>query len=329
VRRSGDVVRVSAELIDTADGSTQWSERYDRPYTDLFALQDEITRAVAGGLRTKLLPGEHAAAQTERPPGGSIEPYNALLLGRFYHFRNTEGDTRKAIESYTRGLELDPRYALAWSELSRAWTDFGAYFLKDTPAQEAYAKARAAADRALTLSPELAAAHIARGHLLQISDLDWPGAEAEFRRAMELAPNDAEAKFYFGRQLAIFGEVEPAIELTRQALATEPLQADWYKWLAYYLSGLTRPDEAEQAIRRAIELQPDAAVYHYALTIIEVQRGNVQAALDAAQQEPRGWEQDSALALARQIGGDRSAADADRETCRYFWLPDRPGLRAA
>jgi hypothetical protein len=79
VRKSGDTVRVSAELIDTGDGSKQWSQRYDRPYQDLFALQDEITRAVAGALEAKLLPGAHAAAaQIERPPGGSLEAYNAI-----------------------------------------------------------------------------------------------------------------------------------------------------------------------------------------------------------------------------------------------------------
>jgi TolB-like protein/Flp pilus assembly protein TadD len=314
VRRSGEMVRVSAELIDTADGSTQWSERYDRPYKDLFALQDEITRAVAGALRAKLLPGEHAAAQSERPPGGSLEAYNAVLQGRFYLSRRREADYRKAIESYMQAIELDPRYALAWSELSLAWTDLGTYFLEGAPTQEAYAKARAAADRALALSPDLASAHIARGHLLQIVDLDWRGAKAELRRAMELAPNDGEAKFYSGQQLATFGQVEPAIELTRQALATEPLRAEWYKWLAYYLSALNRLDEAERAIRRAIELQPASAVFHYALTIIEVQRGNVQAALGAAQQEPPGGWQDVTLALARQIGSDRGAADAALRT---------------
>src|SRR5215467_12632711 len=106
VRRSGEVVRVSAELIDTTDGSTQWSERYDRPYRDLFALQDEITRAVAGALRAKLLPGEHAAAQSERPPSGSLEAYTALLQGRFYDLRETEADERKAIEFFTQAIQL-------------------------------------------------------------------------------------------------------------------------------------------------------------------------------------------------------------------------------
>jgi TolB-like protein len=309
VRREGDVVRVSAELIDTADGSTQWSERYDRPYRDLFALQDEITRALVVALRAKLLPGEHAAEQSERPPGGSLEAYNALLEGRFYHFRNTEADFRKAIESYTRATQLDPRYALAWSGLSRAWTDLSSYYLEGAPAQEGYAKAREAADRSLALSPALAAAHLARGDLLRTADLDWRGAEGEFRRALALAPNDSEAKFYLAQQLATFGKLEPAIELTRQALTTEPLRANWYNWLALYLSGLDRLDEAERTIRRAIDLQRTAAFYTKTLTIIEIQRGNAQAALAAAQQEPPGPWRDTALAYARQIGGDRSAAD--------------------
>jgi len=310
VRRSGEMVRVSAELIDTADGSTQWSERYDRPYKDLFALQDEITYAVAGALRAKLLPGEHAAAQGERPPGGSLEAYNALLQGRFYLSRRTEADARKAIEYYTQGTELDPRYALAWSGLSRAWTLLGFDFLEGAPINVAFAHAREAADRALALAPELAAAHLARGDVLQSADLDWRGAQAEFRRALALAPNDGEAKLLFGIQLATFGQLEPAIELTRQTFTTDPLQASSYKWLAYYLSALNRLDEAEQAIRRAIELQPTAAINHQRLAIIEIQRGNAQAALAAAQHEPPGVWQDIALALARQIGGDPTAAEA-------------------
>jgi len=222
------------------------------PYKDLFALQDEITRAVTGALRTKLLPGEHAAAQSERPPSGSLDAYNAFLQGQFFWSRNTEADTRKAIESFTHAIELDPRYALAWSGLSRAWASLGIQFLEGAPVQEAFAKARAAADRALSLSPELAAAHVARGYVHSVADFDWGGAEAEYRRAVDLAPNDGEAKFYFGRQLAVFGELERAIELTREALATEPLRANWHSWLATYLSGLNRLDEAERAIRRTM-----------------------------------------------------------------------------
>jgi TolB-like protein/Tfp pilus assembly protein PilF len=308
VRKSGEMIRVSAELIDTADGSTQWSERYDRPYKDLFALQDEITRAVAEALKTKLLPGEHAAGQSERPPSGNLEAYNALLQSRFYDLRDTEVDVRKSIDSYTKAIELDPDYALAWSGLARNWTALGGSF-EGPQAQEAYAKAREAADRALALSPGLAAAHLARGDLLQAADFNWHGAQVEYRRALELAPNDAQVKFDLGNLLATFGEIEPAVELTRQALATEPLRANWYDWLASYLSGLNRLDEADRAVRKAIELQPGASFYHRQLTIIEIQRGKAQAALAAAQQEAPGERQDVTLALARQIGGEPSAAD--------------------
>src|SRR4029453_12371328 len=102
-------------------------------------------------------------------------------------------DLRKAIDLYTQATELDPRYALAWSGLTRTWAGLGSQYLVGAPAREAYAKARAAADRALSLSPDLAAAHRARGYLLQRADLNWRGAEAEYRRAMELAPNNGEA----------------------------------------------------------------------------------------------------------------------------------------
>ena len=294
------------------------------PLQRSLALQDEITHAVAGALRTKLLPSEHAAAQSERPPSGSLEAYNAFLQGQFYQSHNTEADLRKAIAFFTQATELDPRYALAWSWLSRVWAGLSVQHLEGAPAQEAYAKARAAADRALSLSPELATAHLARGYLLLNADFDWRGAEAEYRRGVELAPNDGEAKYNLGSQLATFGELEQAIELTREALATEPLRANWYNWLAGYLSGLNRLDEAERAIRRALELQPGAASYRYTLAIIEIQRGNAHAALAAAEQEPPGEWQDVALALARQIGSDRNAADTALKTLIDKWAGGAP-----
>jgi serine/threonine protein kinase/Flp pilus assembly protein TadD len=309
VRRSGDMIRVSAELIDTADGSLQWSQQYDRPYQSLFALQDEITRAVVAALQSRLLPGEHAAEQGDRPPGGNLEAYIAQLQGKFYLNYHAEADYRQAIEYYTQATQLDPSYAFAWAGLARSWASLGALFLGGGPAQEAYANSRAAAARALALSPDLASAHVARGRVLYRADFDWRGAVAESRRALELAPNDGEVKSALARQLATLGEVEQAIEFARQAIVSDPLQPDRYYSLATFLSGLNRLDEAEQAVRRAIELEPAAAVYHQQLAITEIQRGDAKAALEAAQQEPPGPWQDIALALARQIGNDRTAAD--------------------
>jgi len=309
VRHAGDVVRVSTELINALDGSTQWSARYDRPYKDLFALQDDITRAVAAALKAKLLLPENAA-QSDRPPSGNLEAYNRLLQGRFYDARNTEADERKAIEQFTAATRLDPRYGLSWASLSSALTGLGEQWLEGAAAQEAYAQARAAADKALTLEPDLAAAHGARGYVLRIADFDWRGAEAEYRRALELAPTVGSMKFSLANQLATVGQVERAIELTREALATEPLRSGWYGWLAVDLLGLNRLDESEAAVRKAIELQPHAEGYYQALTMIAIKRGDPKAALAAAQQEPTGVWQDIALAMARQIGGDSAVADA-------------------
>jgi TolB-like protein/Tfp pilus assembly protein PilF len=314
VRKSGDMVRVSAELIDAADGSTQWSQRYDRPYKDLFALQDEITHAVAGALKTRLLPGSHTTERNERPPGGSLEAYDAMLQGRFYALRGSEADIRKAIEYNTRAISLDPKYALAWSNLSIDWSGLGASFFGGAAAQEAFAKARDTSAQALAIAPDLAQAHVARGNVLQWADFDWRGAQAEYRRALELAPDEGRTKISLGLALASLGEVKQAIELQREALATDPLRAGWYRQLALYLIADNRLDEAERAIRRAMELQPSSTSHYEELTVIEVERGDAAAALAAAQQTEPGVRQAVALAFASQIGADRSAADTALRT---------------
>jgi TolB-like protein/Tfp pilus assembly protein PilF len=310
VERFGQQIRVSAELINTSDGTTVWSQQYDRAYKDLFALQDEITHAVAGALKARLLPGASAATQDERPPTGSIPAYNALLQGRFYFDRGTESDLRKAIDFFTEATRIDSHYALAWAELGRTSSGLAAEFLAGAAARAANAKARAAVQEALALDPQLAFAHAARGYLLLSADFDWRGAETEYRRAVQLAPRDPEMQFFLATSLAATGQVQEAIALTRRALGADPLRANWYPWLTTYLSAENRLDEAEQAIRKAIELQPRAVAYHEALAVVLIQRGEAEAALEAAQQEAAGPWQDMALALARQVGPDRGAKDA-------------------
>lgn len=310
VQHAGEVVRVSAELIDAANGHTLWSERYDRPYKDLFALQDDITRQVASALKAKLLSGNSAQAQTDRPPSGNLDAYSAFLQGRFYTARFNEPDDRLAIAQFTTATRLDPRYALAWSELSRTATTLAARNLDGEQAQQAYAQARQAAATALTLAPELAAAHGALGYVRLTADFDWAGAEDEYRRALELAPNDGNARFDRGTLFAAQGRPEQAIVLTRQALTTDPLNARWHTFLSNYLLAIGQLDEARQTALKAIALQPGGNAIHEALAIIEILRGDAKAALAAAQDEPPGPWQAIALALARQIGGDPVAADA-------------------
>jgi TolB-like protein/Flp pilus assembly protein TadD len=311
VRREGDMVRIYAELIDAHDGSTMWSQHYDRPYKDLFQLQDDITDAVAGVLKTKLLGGDNnAVAQNDRPPSGSLDAYNAYLQGKYFLARQNEADFRKAIDAFTTATRLDPRYAEAWADLSNAWSDLGQEFLSGVSAQAAYAQARAADNTALALAPDLANAHSAKGNLLLSADSNWTGAEAEFRRALQLQPSLAAAKGNLGAVLGTLGHPEQGADLTHQASVSDPLYAFWFDQLSRFLGMLGRFDEAEQAERKAIELQPKGESFYVQLSTIEILRGDPKAALAAAQQGPKGPWQDVGLALARQIGSDRATADA-------------------
>ena len=314
VRREGDLVRINGELVNVDDGRTLWSQHYDRPYKDLFKLQDEITLAVATALQTTLMASATAAAQSDHPPGGNLDAYTAYLQGNHYFELNTAADYRKAINYYTTATHLDPRYAQAYAGLSHAWTVFAVQFLDSGPAQQAYAQARVAANTALTLAPDLASAHGAHGSLLLNADQDWKGAEADYRRALQLAPNDDTAKSNLGQMLAALGQPGKAVELTRQALATDPLNARWYIWLSRFLAPLGRLDEAEAAVDKAIELRPEATGFHARLAYIATQRGDSKAALAAAQLEAPGPYRDIALALAQQTGSDRAAAQAALQT---------------
>jgi len=308
VRKQGDRVRIVAELINAADARELWSETYDRELKDVFAVQSEIATAVTEQLKIKLL---GAPARSDAAPSNdNLAAYNALQQGTFYFRLSTEEGTRKATEFYDEAIRLDPRYALAYANLSFAWRQLGATWLGGAEANEAYAKARNAAQTALSLSPNLATAHEALGFVLVTPDFDFAAAEAEFRKAEKLAPADAGPKFALSFLFAAQGRLTEAENIMRQTLALDPLGVTRYLNLARILIGGGRYDEAEATLRKAIELQPAAARLHSYLTIIDVLRGNAAAALQDAQLEPKGFWQDYALALAQQAQSDHATADA-------------------
>jgi TolB-like protein/Flp pilus assembly protein TadD len=308
VRKQGDRVRIVAELINAADGRALWSETYDRELKDVFAVQSEIATAVTEQLKIKLL---GAPVKSDAVPSNdNLAAYNALLQGTFYFRLSTEEGTRKATEFYGEAIRLDPRYALAYANLSSAWRLLAAGWLGGAEANEAYAKARNAAQTALSLAPDLSAAHEAIGFVLLTPDLDFAGAEAELRKAEKLAPADAGPKIALAVLLAAQGRLAEAENVGRQALALDPLGVTRYLYLARILIGGGRYDEAEALLRKAVALQPASSRVHVHLTTIDVLRGNAASALQDAQLEPPGSWRDYALALAQQAQGDRAAADA-------------------
>ena len=315
VRKSADRVRIAVALVKAGDGANVWSETYDRELKDIFAVQSEIAGAVAKELKVALLGSNGQAtelATAATPSNQNVEAYNALLQGNFYYNRRTVADYRKAIGYYEEAIRLDPGYALAYAKLSNSAMNLATGYagLASKEREEATAKARTSAKRALDLDPNLAEAHSAQGGISDSVDFNFAAAEAEYRRALELAPQNASATSRLALLLSNLGHLDEAVALGERAIALEPLRVNSHANLGTYLISLGRYDEAEAALRKAIELQPQSSTNYMSLTIIQILRGKPGAAVELAKQETDSFWRTYALALAHFAHGDRAEADA-------------------
>jgi eukaryotic-like serine/threonine-protein kinase len=305
VRKQGQRVRISAQLIQVSDGFHLWSEAYDRDLTDIFAVQEEIARSVAGSLRVTLL-GEKAPS----PRATSVEAYNAYLQGKYFYVRPTKENLERAIAYNEQAIRLDPNYAPAWAALSKVHSfQAGAY----GPVQE-YSRAREAAERALTLDPNLADAHAAMGEIKLNYDWDWTGADGSFQRALALEPGNAEIVQGAADPAASLNHFEEALSLCRRAVELDPLRASAHHALAFHAWWAGRLDEAEGAIRKGLELDPQYLWLHTVLSRVYLARSRPQEALAEAERDtkPEFRLQGLALAyhaLARKQESDRALAE--------------------
>ena len=305
VQHVGDLVRISASLVKAADGSTLWAEHYDRPYKNLFALQDEIAQAVASALQVKLLSPEAAAKQDDRPPSGNLEAYNAYLLG--LKIERDDGFGYKANQAFAKAVQLDPDYAAAWAHLSGTWTGIAQYWDNDlAAAREHLRKARFAADKALQLAPELGIAYVDRAWLLAAGGSDYRDVLTDCRRAVQLAPKSGTVLYGCSWLLARYGKLGEAIQLRERLLLVEPLVADNFPPYAEMLAAAGRLDEAEKIDRAGEALGQANPGGRIALALLH---GDVDAAMDIAKQMPA-EKRGLSVALAAQAGSDRAAADA-------------------
>jgi TolB-like protein/Tfp pilus assembly protein PilF len=308
VQRAGDVVRINASLSRAADGSTLWAEHYDRPYRNLFALQDEIALAVAAALRVKLLVPAPAARQDDRPPSGDLDAYGAYLRGlAYWHDENFP----RAAEYMAKAVRRDPDYAMAWALLSGSWSTVAA-FDKVPPADvpELMRKAGEAADRALQLAPDLGPAHAARAYL-QFYRFDAATALAECRRATTLAPADGTVLNGCGYTLTGMGRLGEALRLREQLLAIEPLYVINYQQYARLLIASGRVDEAGRYLRTADSLPQTSPAWHVGTLFwrmtAAMARRDADAAMDIAGQAS-GNSRKLFTALAAQLRADGGAA---------------------
>ena len=304
VRKQGDRVRIVAELVNAADGIQLWTRTFDRQLKDIFAVQEEIAKAVAESLKVKLFGTQENPSQMAT---NNVEAHNAYLQGHFHLVRRNVEDFRKAIGDYDQAIKLDPEYALAYAERAEAWTLWG-----DLTGQRptAYPKARNDAEKAVAIAPELAEARAALGFVRCFVDWNFADGLTELKRAKELSPPNPTANDLLARIIVYLGRFDEADRQARQAVELDPLSTVTQGNLARVLFYAGKLDEADAAARKAAELQPAGAGNHRWQVLIAAQRGDGQAALREAQLEPDDGYRRFELAVVQYVVGDRQAADA-------------------
>ena len=303
VRKEGNRVRITAQLISAEDGFHKWSETYDRELNDIFAVQDEISRNVAEALKVKLLDQKVSSAE-----GKSGDAYNAFLQGRYFNDRFTAENLQKAITYYQKAIEIDPNYAPAWTGLARVHriqANRG-----EMPYDEGYRKAREEVEKALRLDETLAVAHAEMGWIKRSYDWDWSGAEASFDRALKLEPGNATIVRGSAVVPSTLGRFDDAIKLTHRALELDPLSPLIYNNLGLQTYYAGRYEESIAAFKKALELNPELPEIHvYLCRVYLFQSRPTDGLAEIAKEENMLWKT-YGYALAHHATGNKKEADA-------------------
>jgi len=303
VRKSGDRVRITAQLIKAGDGFHAWSDAFTRDLKDIFAVQDEIAALVAKSLSLKLDLAEH--------PVREVNPaaYRLFLEGRTIFNR---GDTREyqlAIDCYRRSLQIDPNSALTWAWLALPHT-LSSGLDANSPV-EGYRLGREAAARALALDPHLAKAHASMAFVDILGGWDWKQAEAHLEKAAAIAPGDVETTAMRAHLLTVCGQPERALPLAQRAMEDDPLN-----YIANYALGrclfvLGRFEELEAKMEHAVQVNPAGMRMRFYLSVARLFQGKPDAAAQAAEDLPAGWVRCTALACARFAQGRVAESEAE------------------
>ena len=280
VRRSGQHLRVTAQLINIADGFHLWSGRFDREMDDIFVVQDEISKTIADSLKVRLT-GEQSE-KLVKPSTESMEAYHIYLKGRFYWNRRTRDGIAKGIQLFTQAITLDPNYALAHVGLADAYNLLSVY--ANVPPHDAFPKGKAAASRALEIDPTLAEAHTSLAFARCWYDWDWPEAERGFRKAIELNPNYALAHYWYSICLMAVRRLGEAEAMVRHALDRDPLSIIINASLGWILHGSGRHDEAIEQFIKTIDMDPTFARTRWSLGLAYAERGLFDEAIEELRQ---------------------------------------------
>ncbi len=258
VQRSGDRIRVTAQLLSTADGKHLWSGQFDDNFNGIFAVEDSISRQISDALLLRLSGEEQrgiAKHYTE-----NVEAYQLYLSGGYFQDKRTADGLNKSLDYFQQAIEKDPEYALAYAGLAESY--IGLSVRADMPPRDSYQKAKTAAMRALEIDNTISEAHAALGSVKYFYDWDWSGAETECKRAIELSANDPHAHQTYAFYLLIMGRNREAITEIKLAQTLEPLSLHMNSQVARVLFFSHEYDQAIEQCRRTLEMDANFGPAH-------------------------------------------------------------------
>ncbi len=304
VRKSAHVLRITAQLVRTSDSSHLWSQTYDREMSDVFKVQDEISRDVVAALKVKLLPAEQPA-NLQRT--SNSEAYEQVLIGKEARKHGGYDAFHRAVVAFQRAVDLDPTYANAYAGLAQAQGFFADF--SPTPAERAaeIKKAFVSADKAIELAPDLAMAYSVRGLLRHRLSWDWKGAQADFKRAVSLDPNDAQTYYYaqgYAQALFFAGHQNEAFAMDRKATTLDPLSPEAWSVLGWHHAFAGQYPEARVALKRSLELSPDGPWAAFLLGYVELKEGNSDRAAAAFRRAPAAFALTGQAMVEHTLGHD-------------------------
>ncbi|NIM91463.1 MAG: protein kinase [Candidatus Aminicenantes bacterium] len=309
--RLGDELFMSVELIKVQDNSRIWGNRYRRTISEIFGVQEEITDSITDNLRLRLT-GEERERIRKRYTENS-EAFLAYSKGRYFWNKRTEEDLERAIDYFEQALQSDPNYALAYTGLSHSYLllpEYGTYKPKDV-----YPKAREYALKALEIDDLLSEARVSLAQIKRRYDYNWSDAIREYKRAIELDPNNATAHHWYGYDLMCVGRFDEAISEIKRALELDPLSLVINRNLGQVLFRAGKHEEAMEALQRALEMDPKFSSIHLYIGSIYFQQSRYEEALEEFQKEKelaRGWgvRAEAWIGVANAKMGERAKAQA-------------------
>ena len=272
VERAGDRVRISAQLIDARADQNLWARSYQRDLRDVLALQDDVAEAIANELKTELTTHGQLRSRPVDP-----EAYEDYLKGRFYSSKRAEKELEKSIDYFQHAIEKDPNYAPAYSGMADAYALLG--YRGELPSKEALSKGKAAALNAVALDDSLAEAHASLAFIAETLEWDWPAAEREYRRALDLNPSYAAAHNWYAGYLMYLGRFEEGITEANRARELDPLSLAINNALGGRLLLAGRENEAIEQIQKTLEMDPNFAPAHNQLGWAYLKEGKNQEAI--------------------------------------------------